>query len=701
MWIRPSIPSRSTKAPKSTMLEILPSTTWPGCEAAEDLLADLLALLLEHGAAREDDVVAAAVELDHFALERLAHELVEVVDAADVDQRGGQEAAHPEVEDQAALDDLDHAAFDRLAGLGGGLDPAPGLLEAGALLGEDQAALGVLLGEDEGVDLLAELDLVGRVDRLADRELVGGDDPLGLVADVDQDLVLVDPHDLAVDDVALVEGDHRRRVVGDDLAVDFEQQAVGALDGRARRAQAASMCRSRTRRRMMADIGQPCSGRAGTLARDAVRATKRGDERTPLDGSHDVLICGASFAGLAVARELAGSGADVLVVDRYEIGERQTSACGIPTEWLRATGPDGGRAPALRLAGHPHPPRRPPATGLPWTFSTFDYRELCELLWARLRRPLRDRQGERPRAPGRTATARSRSRPTAASSPPRSSSTRSAGAACWPAATATSRPTRRSRAGSRSTPAARGEDLEIWIDRRYVPAGYGWSFPAERRAADRRSAPSTPASTSRTRPCCWPRTSARSRIEYQGNWIPHKLRRGDRGRRLLRRRLGRALPAADRRGDPHRALLRDRPRPRAARRRRGPPEPRAGRRALRRVQRLARVEVPLDAARPAAASRGSRRACWRPVIRLLRHASASSTGPSATTCGSRRPTSPSSAGRRNGAGERQATPIAACEPSGTSSRPNRPQDEPDAFAGFRDIGVPSMWMPSTGNREQG
>ena len=51
-----------------------------------------------------------------------------------------------------------------------------------------------------------------------------------------------------------------------------------------------------------------------------------------------MLVCGASFAGLAVARELAGSGADVLVLDRYEIGERQTSACGIPTEWLRRLG---------------------------------------------------------------------------------------------------------------------------------------------------------------------------------------------------------------------------------------------------------------------------------------------------------------------------------------------------------------------------
>ena len=51
-----------------------------------------------------------------------------------------------------------------------------------------------------------------------------------------------------------------------------------------------------------------------------VRATKRGAQRTPLSGSWDVLICGASFAGLAVARELRGSGARVLMIDRYEVG---------------------------------------------------------------------------------------------------------------------------------------------------------------------------------------------------------------------------------------------------------------------------------------------------------------------------------------------------------------------------------------------
>src|ERR1700692_1108796 len=71
MWIRPSMPSRSTKAPKSTMFELWPSPPLPACG--------------------------------------------EIRAAGDVDQRGGQEAAHAEVEDQPALDDLDHAAVHRLA----------------------------------------------------------------------------------------------------------------------------------------------------------------------------------------------------------------------------------------------------------------------------------------------------------------------------------------------------------------------------------------------------------------------------------------------------------------------------------------------------------------------------------------------------------------------------------------------------------
>src|SRR5664279_3751083 len=109
------------------------------------------------------------------------------------------------------------------------------------------------------------------------------------------------------------------------------------------------------------------------------RATKRGAERAPMDRDCDALVCGASFAGLAIARELAGSGADVMLIDRYEIGERQTSACGIPTEWLTALDlHEAMRQTFGELVIHtPHVTVR---YDLPWTFSTFDYRTLCGLL---------------------------------------------------------------------------------------------------------------------------------------------------------------------------------------------------------------------------------------------------------------------------------------------------------------------------------
>ena len=194
-------------------------------EVVEDALAHLAALLLEHRTAGQDDVVAGAVELDDLAAQLLAAELLEILDAADVDQRRGQEATHAEIDDQAALDDLDDGAVDRLARLGGGLDALPRLLEAGALLGEDQTAVRVLLLHDERVDLLAHLDLITRVDGATDAQLGDGNDTLALVADVDQDLVLVDAHNAAGDDVTFGELRDRGVVVRHHLAVNLDPDA--------------------------------------------------------------------------------------------------------------------------------------------------------------------------------------------------------------------------------------------------------------------------------------------------------------------------------------------------------------------------------------------------------------------------------------------------------------------------------------------
>src|ERR687890_2545665 len=150
-----------------------------------------------------------------------------------------------------------------------------------------------------------------------------------------------------------------------------------------------------------------------------VRATKRGTQRTPFGhgADADVLICGASFAGLAVARELRATGARVLLLDRYEIGERQTSACAAPTEWLRNLGLEA----AIRQTFGSlvcHTPRATARWPLGWTFSTFDYREVCDLLWAQ-RGP--GAEFETAKIEGRTVSPSTTPAAGVATPPPRSS----------------------------------------------------------------------------------------------------------------------------------------------------------------------------------------------------------------------------------------------------------------------------------------
>jgi digeranylgeranylglycerophospholipid reductase len=250
------------------------------------------------------------------------------------------------------------------------------------------------------------------------------------------------------------------------------------------------------------------------------RKTKRGAARTPLGGDYDVLVCGASFAGLAVARELAGTGARVLIVDRYEVGERQTSACAAPTEWLEAMGVAGSiRQTFGELVVHtPHTTVR---MHLPFTFSTFDYRELCAQLHAQC-----DADFETATVAGRVE-ANGSGEQSARIATDRGEISAPLVVDClgWrrvlddgyqPPEAPLSR-------ALEVHPGGDGSDLEIWIERGVVPAGYGWSFPATEELrvgvgsfdprfhvkrptvelADRLELPS---------------------VRYQGNWIPHKIR---------------------------------------------------------------------------------------------------------------------------------------------------------------------------------
>jgi flavin-dependent dehydrogenase len=77
-------------------------------------------------------------------------------------------------------------------------------------------------------------------------------------------------------------------------------------------------------------------------------------------------------------------------------------------------------------------------------------------------------------------------------------------------------------------PGGSSDDLEIWIDRGYVPAGYSWSFPAgdEVRVGVGSFDPRFHVKDSTVRLA---RELDRDAVRYQGNWIPHRLREATEG----------------------------------------------------------------------------------------------------------------------------------------------------------------------------
>ena len=308
-----------------------------------------------------------------------------------------------------------------------------------------------------------------------------------------------------------------------------------------------------------------------------------------------MLICGASFAGLAVARELAGSGADVLVVDRYEIGERATSACAAPTPWLHAMGVERAIRQEIPCMAF-HTPHGSARFRLPWSWSSFDYRELCRALYEQT-----DARFEIAKVNGRTRRhgphgswrhrePAGRGRARLATGPRRGLS-----AAGCPDLTRVGGAPGRRRHRPRRVDRPQPRPLRL----RVVGAGRA---RAARRRRLLRAARSRQGADEGDRPA--PERRARP---LPGQLVPAPVAPRGRGRRVLRRRQRRPLPAALGRGDPDRVLLRDR---RRARDPRGPRRRRQGRgaRALRRVLAQARAGVRLRARPPAPDPATARRA---------------------------------------------------------------------------------------------
>ncbi len=93
--------------------------------------------------------------------------------------------------------------------------------------------------------------------------------------------------------------------------------------------------------------------------------------------TYDVIIAGASFAGLAVASQLKGY--RVLLLDRKPVGSGQTSACGTPFQVLRHWGAEEAVLArhdtlTLHVAGRAYP------FSSPYSWCTFDYQRFCQIL---------------------------------------------------------------------------------------------------------------------------------------------------------------------------------------------------------------------------------------------------------------------------------------------------------------------------------
>jgi menaquinone-9 beta-reductase len=201
-------------------------------------------------------------------------------------------------------------------------------------------------------------------------------------------------------------------------------------------------------------------------------------------------------------------------VDRYEVGERATSACAAPRPWLEAMGVAGSirqEIPCMTF----HTPHGSVRYRLPWSWAAFDYRELCQQLFAQTDARFEIATVTR-RRNGGVLTDRGVLRAPLV-----------VDALGW----------RRVLAGEPNqppdAPLSRGlevhpdggaRDLDVWIERSLVRYGYGWSVPAgdEQRVG---VGSYEPRDHVRGATVDLAERLARDPVRYQGNWFPHRLRR--------------------------------------------------------------------------------------------------------------------------------------------------------------------------------
>jgi hypothetical protein len=169
-------------------------------EGGQELAALAVALFFKQHAAGNDDVAAAAVDLQHAKFEILVDQGVHVRHRAQVDMGTGQECLDTlDFDNIAALDATHDTADDDIAGVEQFFQFIQDLHALGLFPGQDDGAFALILADNIYVDSVANFDS----NLTVFHEFIQWNLAFGLEVDVHENVGFINLHDLARNDHSL------------------------------------------------------------------------------------------------------------------------------------------------------------------------------------------------------------------------------------------------------------------------------------------------------------------------------------------------------------------------------------------------------------------------------------------------------------------------------------------------------------------
>ena len=165
-------------------------------EGVQEVGANLGLSLLKPCAAGQNNVVTVLIQLNNLGFDLTTDVRSKIANTTHLNEGCGKEATQTDIQDQAALDDLDDGTGNNAVFFLDLLDLSPCALVLCTLLGQEQATFLVLLLENQGLDLITNGNHIIRVDIVLDGKLAREDNTLGLGANVKKDLIVVNLDDV-------------------------------------------------------------------------------------------------------------------------------------------------------------------------------------------------------------------------------------------------------------------------------------------------------------------------------------------------------------------------------------------------------------------------------------------------------------------------------------------------------------------------